>query len=45
MKSTLITDPLDRARRNKQGHLEPDAPLDVVERASGFEGYELAKKE
>ncbi|GHJ84278.1 hypothetical protein NliqN6_0680 [Naganishia liquefaciens] len=34
-----------KARRNKQGHLEPDAPLDVVERASGFEGYELAKKD
>ncbi|KAI5454043.1 Cytochrome c oxidase assembly protein cox11, mitochondrial [Naganishia albida] len=34
-----------KARRNKRGDLEPDAPLDVVERASGFEGYELAKKE
>ncbi|KAJ9120770.1 hypothetical protein QFC22_002702 [Naganishia vaughanmartiniae] len=34
-----------KARRNKQGHLEPDAPLDVVEKASGFEGYELAKKD
>jgi cytochrome c oxidase assembly protein subunit 11 len=34
-----------RARRNQQGHLEPDAPLDVVQKATGFEGYELAKKE
>jgi len=34
-----------KARRNQQGHLEPDAPLDVVQKATGFEGYELAKKE
>jgi cytochrome c oxidase assembly protein subunit 11 len=34
-----------RARRNQQGHLEPDAPLDVVQKATGFEGYELANKE
>ncbi|KIK62942.1 hypothetical protein GYMLUDRAFT_41223 [Collybiopsis luxurians FD-317 M1] len=33
-----------RARRNAQGHLEPDAPEDVVQKSLGFEGYELAKK-
>jgi len=35
---------LDRARRNEQGHLEPDAPADVVEKSLGFEDYELAEK-
>ncbi|KAG7530727.1 hypothetical protein FFLO_04835 [Filobasidium floriforme] len=34
-----------KARRNEQGHLEPDAPLDVVEKSLGFEDYELATKE
>lgn len=32
-----------KARRNSYGHLEPDAPLDKVEKSLGFEGYELAK--
>lgn len=36
---------MTRARRNEQGHLEPDAPLDVVEKSLGFEDYELAQKE
>lgn len=29
-----------KARRNAQGHLEPDAEEDVVQRSLGFEGYE-----
>ncbi|KAF9073132.1 cytochrome c oxidase assembly protein CtaG/Cox11-domain-containing protein [Rhodocollybia butyracea] len=33
-----------RARRNSQGHLEPDASEDVVQKSLGFESYELAKK-
>ncbi|KAF5391697.1 hypothetical protein D9757_002440 [Collybiopsis confluens] len=33
-----------RARRNPQGHLEPDAPEDIVQKSLGFENYELAKK-
>ncbi|KAI0707360.1 cytochrome c oxidase assembly protein CtaG/Cox11-domain-containing protein [Earliella scabrosa] len=33
-----------RARRNAQGHLEPDAPEDVVQASQGFAGYELAPK-
>lgn len=32
------------ARRNEQGHLEPDAPEDVVQNSLGFGGYELAPK-
>ena len=34
-----------RARRNEQGHLVPDAPLNVVEASLGFDKYEhvLAK--
>ena len=35
---------LCRARRNAQGHLEPDAPDDVVQASQGFAGYELAPK-
>ncbi|WVQ78570.1 hypothetical protein IAT38_000656 [Cryptococcus sp. DSM 104549] len=34
-----------KARRNDMGHMEPDAPEDVVQRSQGFENYELAKKE
>jgi len=33
-----------RARRNAQGHLEPDAPEEVVQSSLGFSGYELASK-
>jgi hypothetical protein len=33
-----------RARRNAQGHLEPDASEDVVQQSLGFGDYELAKK-
>ncbi|TBU26238.1 cytochrome c oxidase assembly protein CtaG/Cox11-domain-containing protein [Dichomitus squalens] len=33
-----------RARRNEQGHLEPDAPDDVVQASQGFSGYEHAPK-
>ncbi|KAE9405123.1 hypothetical protein BT96DRAFT_1065740 [Gymnopus androsaceus JB14] len=33
-----------RARRNNQGHLEPDAPEEVIQKSLGFESYELAKK-
>ncbi|KAI5983347.1 cytochrome oxidase assembly factor [Pisolithus albus] len=29
-----------KARRNAQGHLEPDAEEDVVQKSLGFEGYE-----
>lgn len=29
-----------RARRNKQGHLEPDAATDVVQNSLGFGRYE-----
>lgn len=29
-----------RAKRNDQGHAVFDAPEDVVQKASGFEGYE-----
>ncbi|OBZ72228.1 Cytochrome c oxidase assembly protein COX11, mitochondrial [Grifola frondosa] len=33
-----------RARRNAQGHLEPDAPEDVVQASQGFGDYEMAPK-
>ncbi|KDQ57321.1 hypothetical protein JAAARDRAFT_131178 [Jaapia argillacea MUCL 33604] len=33
-----------KARRNAQGHLEPDAPEDVVQTSMGFGGYEMAPK-
>jgi len=33
-----------RARRNAQGHLEPDASEEVVQQSLGFADYELAKK-
>ncbi|KAJ7067052.1 cytochrome oxidase assembly factor [Mycena amicta] len=33
-----------RARRNKQGHLEPDAAEEVVQTSLGFGGYEHAPK-
>ncbi|KAI8980176.1 cytochrome c oxidase assembly protein CtaG/Cox11-domain-containing protein [Trametes punicea] len=33
-----------RARRNAQGHLEPDAPDDVVQASQGFAEYEMAPK-
>jgi len=32
-----------RARRNAQGHLEPDASEDIVQQSLGFGDYELAK--
>lgn len=33
-----------RARRNAQGHLEPDAPEDVIQASQGFGDYEHAPK-
>ncbi|KAJ3480279.1 hypothetical protein NLI96_g8460 [Meripilus lineatus] len=33
-----------RARRNAQGHLEPDAPDDVVQASQGFADYEMAPR-
>ena len=33
-----------RARRNAQGHLEPDAPDDVVQASQGFGEYEMAPR-
>jgi len=33
-----------RARRNSRGHLEPDAPDDVVQASQGFSDYEHAPK-
>ncbi|KAL6307430.1 cytochrome oxidase assembly factor [Sparassis latifolia] len=33
-----------RARRNAQGHLEPDAPDDVVQASQGFGDYEMAPR-
>ncbi|KAI9573999.1 cytochrome c oxidase assembly protein CtaG/Cox11-domain-containing protein [Boletus coccyginus] len=33
-----------RARRNVQGHLEPDAADDVVQKSLGFDGYEHAPR-
>lgn len=33
-----------RARRNAQGHLEPDAPDDIVQASQGFAEYEMAPK-
>ncbi|KAJ8692524.1 Cytochrome c oxidase assembly protein cox11, mitochondrial [Pleurotus ostreatus] len=33
-----------RARRNRQGHLEPDAPEDVVQQSLGFDKYEHGPK-
>ncbi|KAI0065315.1 hypothetical protein BV25DRAFT_1822472 [Artomyces pyxidatus] len=33
-----------RARRNAQGHLEPDAPEDVVQASQGFAGFEHAPR-
>ena len=35
---------LSSARRNAQGHLEPDAPDDVVQASQGFADYEHAPK-
>lgn len=35
---------LSRARRNRQGHLEPDAPEDVVQQSLGFDKYEHGPK-
>ena len=32
------------ARRNAQGHLEPDAPDDVVQASQGFGDYEMAPR-
>ena len=32
------------ARRNSRGHLEPDAPDDVVQASQGFGNYEHAPK-
>lgn len=32
------------ARRNGQGHLEPDAPDDVVQASQGFGDYEMAPR-
>lgn len=32
------------ARRNSQGHLEPDAPDDVVQASQGFGDYEMAPR-
>lgn len=32
------------ARRNSRGHLEPDAPEDVVQASQGFGDYEHAPK-
>ena len=39
-----VADILRRARRNEKGHLEPDAPDDVVQASQGFAGYEHAPK-
>ena len=36
--------PSHRARRNAQGHLEPDASEEIVQSSLGFADYELAKK-
>ena len=33
-----------RARRNAQGHLEPDATDDVVQKSLGFDRYEHAPR-
>lgn len=33
-----------RARRNAQGHLEPDASDEVVQASQGFGGYEMAPR-
>lgn len=33
-----------RARRNSQGHLEPDAPDNVVQASQGFADYEMAPR-
>lgn len=38
----LIT--FQRARRNEQGHLEPDAPEEVVQTSMGFDKFEHAPK-
>lgn len=40
----LMTVLLRRARRNSQGHLEPDAADDVVQKSLGFDKYENAPK-
>ena len=32
------------ARRNERGHLEPDAPDDVVQKSLGFDEYEHKPK-
>lgn len=33
-----------RARRNAQGHLEPDAADDVIQKSLGFDSYEHAPR-
>ena len=39
-----VADIFRRARRNEKGHLEPDAPDDVVQASQGFAEYEHAPK-
>lgn len=36
---------IDRARRNVQGHLEPDADDETVQKSLGFDRYENVKVE
>ena len=40
----MIPSILIRARRNAQGHLEPDASDEVVQASQGFGNYEMAPK-
>ena len=35
---------MSRARRNAQGHLEPDAADEVVQKSLGFDSYEHAPR-
>lgn len=42
---SLLTPPYCRARTNQYGHLEPDAPEEVVQKSLGFEGYEVGRRE
>jgi cytochrome c oxidase assembly protein subunit 11 len=42
--SPVLTSKALRARRNAQGHLEPDAPEDVVEASQGWSDVKFAPK-
>jgi cytochrome c oxidase assembly protein subunit 11 len=42
--TSSYTEERQRARRNERGHLEPDAPDNIVQDSLGFGNYEHAPK-